>query len=368
MVHTFSAPRTHGQKNNGQRLNIYEMNAAARAAFLERITQHCMAFQGADLTRSVSQAGLNVAIYAVLIAAIILSVKTGFWPIALLLSPLAAGMLVKLFIIQHDCGHGSYFKNKRFNHALGFFLSLLTFTPYGFWRDAHNRHHASSGDLNRRGIGAVDTLTVDEYRALSPWRKRLYRLYRHPAFMIFFGAPLYFLVGQRLPLAGPMPYAEVYYGFKTSKIWKSVMTLNLALVVFYGAIGFVVGFGALAFAVIPAVSGAAWIGVWLFYVQHQYEDSFWAERPRWNYAEAAIFGSSHYKLPAPLRWMTGNIGLHHIHHLASRIPNYRLMECYRSSEDLLRLPVLTMRESLKCARLRLWDEAQRKMVSFAAVR
>ncbi|MFC2951419.1 fatty acid desaturase [Marinicaulis aureus] len=340
--------------------------ADVRAEILRRIVSHCAQFQTVDLRRSIGQAALSLALYFGLMAGLFALVKTGNWPLALLASPVAGLLLVKLFTIQHDCGHGSYFKNKRANHALGFLISILTFTPYGFWRDAHNRHHASSGDLDRRGVGGVDTLTVEEYRALSPGKRIMYRVYRHPVVMIVIGAPLYFFILQRFPLAGPMPFAEIYHGMKLRQIWRSVATLNLALVLVYGALAFWLGLGTVALVVLPVVSIAAWAGTWLFFVQHQYEDTYWASRPEWNYAEAAIFGSSHYKLPTPLRWFSGNIGLHHIHHLASRIPNYRLMECYRASEDLLALPVMTIRDSIHCARLALWCTERRKMVSFSA--
>ena len=348
--------------------NFDQAKDRAKEEMLRRIVEHCKRYQGPDASRSLGQFVLNFSIYAVLAGLMLFAVKSGYWPIALLLSPLAGGMLVKLFIIQHDCGHGSYFNNRYANHALGFFISLLTFTPYAYWRDAHNRHHASSGNLDRRGIGAVDTLTVEEYQRLTPMKQWMYRFYRHPSVLIFFGSPIYFLILQRLPMAGPTPYCDVYQGLKASQIWRSVVGLNIALVFFYGAFSLIFGLGAVALVVIPALSVAAWVGTWLFFVQHQYEDAYWAQKSDWDYTEAAIFGSSHYKLPTPLRWMTGNIGLHHIHHLASRIPNYRLMECYKASSDLLSLPAMTMRESLNCARLALYDATHGRMVSFAAAR
>lgn len=334
---------------------------------LRRIIAHCRRYEGPELHRSLSQAALSLAIFFALVGVMIALAGAGLWYVSLPISIVAGGVLVKLFTIQHDCGHGSYFENRRAANALGFFISLLTFTPYGFWRDAHNRHHASSGDLERRGIGAVDTLTVEEYRALPPAKRFLYRAYRNPLVLILVGAPFYFLVMQRLPLCGPMPFTEVYSGLKLEKIWKSVMALNIGLVVFYGALMAAFGVWPVLIAVVPTMTVAAWAGTWLFFVQHQYEDAYWAEKPEWNFAEAAIFGSSHYELPKVLRWFTGNIGLHHIHHLASRIPNYRLPECFRSSRELLALPRMNMRESLACARLALWDRAQRKMIPFSAL-
>lgn len=339
-----------------------------RLELLRRIAQHCRNYQGPDLKRSIGQTALSLGLYLGLTAAVIAAVSAGWWIVAVILAPLTAGLLVKLFTIQHDCGHGSYFRNKAANTALGWTISLLTFTPYGFWRDAHNRHHASSGDLSRRGIGGVDTLTVEEYLALPRFKRIAYRLYRHPVVMIVIGAPLYFLVLQRLPLTGPMPFAETYQTVDPRKAWKSVLGLNVGLVAFYGALVSAFGIVPVLSAVLPAIVIAAWIGTWLFFVQHQYENAYWAGREEWSYAEAAIYGSSHYDLPRPLHWITGNIGLHHIHHLASRIPNYRLFECLRGSEDFLRLPRLSMADSVKCARLALWDAAQKKMISFAALK
>ncbi len=339
-----------------------------RLTALRRIVDHCKSFQGADLKRSLAQAAFSLVVYCALVAAMIASARAGFWGVSLLLAPVAGGLLVKIFTIQHDCGHGSFFRNRRANDALGFLLSILTFTPYGFWRDAHNRHHAGSGDLDRRGVGAVDTLTVEEFRALPKAERVMYRIYRHPVVMIIFGAPVYFFFLQRLPLAGAMPFAKTYHGLRLSQIWKSVAALNLALIAIYGGLGLAFGAGAVALAILPAVTIAAWVGTWLFFVQHQYEDSYWARKPDWSYAEAAIYGSSHYHLPKPLRWLTGNIGLHHIHHLASGIPNYRLPECYRASKDLLALPKMSVRESVACARLALWDEARGKMVPFRALK
>jgi omega-6 fatty acid desaturase (delta-12 desaturase) len=339
---------------------------SSQEEMLRRIVLHCKEYQGADLTRSLGQASLALTIYGALIALMFVCIKIGAAWVLLLLAPLAAGILVKLFTIQHDCGHGSFFKSRMANNALGFFISILTFTPYGFWRDAHNRHHASSGHLDKRGIGAVDTLTVDEFEKLSPRRKFLYRAYRHPAVLILLGAPVYFFLIQRIPFAGPMPFTETYQGLKTSQIWKSVMALNAALFLFYGGLSIAFGVGAVAMVVLPVVTISAWAGTWLFFVQHQYEDTYWARGRKWNYTKAAIFGSSHYDLPKVLHWFSGNIGFHHIHHLSSLIPNYRLSECFHQSEDLKSLPRLSVRESLMCARLALWDEANEKMVPFGA--
>jgi omega-6 fatty acid desaturase (delta-12 desaturase) len=186
--------------------------------------------------------------------------------------------------------------------------------------------------------------------------------------MIFFGAPVYFLILQRLPLTGPTPYSATYETWSGARGWRSVVALDAAMLAFYGGLVALLGGATVALVFLPIAILSAWAGAWLFFVQHQYEDAYWAEREEWNYAEAALLGSSHYDLPKFLHWLTGNIGLHHIHHLASRIPNYRLFECLRASEDLLKLPRLSLLESLRCARLALWDKAQRKMISFRALR
>lgn len=335
---------------------------------LARISEHCKSYQGAQLSRSVKQALLNASLYIAVIALMLVLVKTGYWPVAVLMAPAAGLLLVKMFTIQHDCGHGSYFKSKRANNIVGWCISVLTFTPYGYWRDSHNRHHAGSGNLDRRGLGAVDMLTLAEFNKLSPKRRFLYRFYRHPLVLLAFGPPFYFIFMQRLPLNNTLPFMETYNSMKLSQIWRSVVLLDVVIVAFYGALSLWLGLGAVALVVLSAVSVASWVGAWLFYVQHQYENAYWENNGNWNYEAAALLGASHYDLPSPIRWVTGNIGLHHIHHLCSLIPNYRLQECYEASEDLKAWPKMTFLESLKSTRLALWDEAKRKMISFKAAR
>lgn len=340
---------------------------ALQDAALARIVAHCNSFRGGELPRSLGQLFLNLALFAGLTAAMYGAFYLGAWPITILLALPAAGMLTRLFIIQHDCGHGAFFKSRRANHAVGWALSLLTFTPYGFWRDAHNRHHANSGNLTRRGMGGVDTLTVEEYQHLTPFKQKLYKFYRNPLTLLILGPPIYFLFLQRIPIASPMPYSEVYHGMKGPRIWQSVMLLNIVLVVFYGVLAYIFGLLATLIVFVSIISIAGIIGAWLFYIQHQYEDAYWRPHAEWDYTQAALYGSSHYALPPVLQWFTGNIGLHHVHHLCSLIPNYRLTECYKSSPDLQKLPKLTFADSLKSARLSLWDEGQGRMVGFSAV-
>jgi omega-6 fatty acid desaturase (delta-12 desaturase) len=268
----------------------------------------------------------------------------------------AGGLLVRLFIVQHDCGHGSFFSSRAANTWIGRALSVLTLTPYGYWRRSHALHHASAGDLSRRGIGDVDTLTVSEYRALSGWQKAKYRLYRHPAVLHVLGPPLYFILLQRLPFAQALP---------TRDVWRSIMGLNAALLIVYGAFAAVVGLWVALLVVIPVACVASWVGGWLFYVQHQFEHTRWDEGELWDFQTGALGGSSYYVLPPVLQWFTGNVGLHHIHHLNSRIPNYRLQACLEAEPILASISRLTLRESLGCIGLALWDEERRKLVSFS---
>ena len=225
-----------------------------------RITEHCERYAGGAAWRSVGQLVLNLLIYGALISGSFVAVAQGWWGISVLAAPFAAFMLVRIFIIQHDCGHGSFFKSALANHVVGWMLSLLTVTPYGFWRDSHNRHHAGSGNLHKRGIGAIDTLTVAEFSRLSKNDQRLYKIYRNPLTMFFIGPPIYFLVLQRFPIGGSLPFSKSYAGMQTSQIWRSVMALNLGLVLFYGAIAWGFGASSTAIVFIPIISISAAIG------------------------------------------------------------------------------------------------------------
>lgn len=276
------------------------------------------------------------------------------WLYALLLLP-AGGLLVRLFMIQHDCGHGSFLPRRWSNDWIGRVIGILTLTPYDHWRRAHAVHHATSGNLDQRGVGDIDTLTVREYRAL-PWRRRLlYRLYRNPLVMFGIGPFYLFVLQNRLPLGamrkGWMP-------------WVSTMATNAAIVAAAALLIRAIGLGPFLLVHLPVVALGATAGVWLFYVQHQYEGTLWDKGDDWNAHEAALHGSSHYDLPAILRWFTGNIGVHHVHHLSSRIPFYRLREVLRDHPELREVGRLTLWQSFRCVRLVLWDEEKRRMVTF----
>jgi acyl-lipid omega-6 desaturase (Delta-12 desaturase) len=276
------------------------------------------------------------------------------WATPLIAIP-AAGFLVRLFMIQHDCGHGTFFSHRRANDWVGRVIGVLTITPYDFWRRTHAIHHASAGNLDRRGIGDVDTLTAREYRALSRWGRLKYRLYRHP--LVMFGlAPAYlFLLRHRLPVG------LMHHGWQP---WGSTMATNLAIALIVAVLVWFIGLKAFLLVHLPIMLLAAAVGVWLFYVQHQFERTTWERDGTWSLHDAALHGSSHYDLPALLRWFTANIGLHHVHHLCSRIPYYRLPRVLRDHPELRDIGRLTLRESLRCVPLALWDEERNRLVSF----
>lgn len=283
-----------------------------------------------------------------------LSVGLGFWLGVMLVLP-AAAFLLRLFMIQHDCGHGSFFANRRFDDWTGRVIGVLTLTPYDYWRRTHAAHHATAGNLDERGIGDIATLTVAEYRALGRLGQLAYRLYRHPLVMFGIGPAWLFVFKQRLPFgmmrdgAGP---------------WVSTMATNAAILAL--AITLIWIFGLVPFLAVylPIVLLAGAAGIWLFYVQHQFEDTHWSEGTEWQFPAAALHGASHYDLPPFLRWITGNIGVHHVHHLASRIPYYRLPEVLRDHPELADIGRITLWQSLQCVRLVLWDERRDKLVSF----
>ncbi|MEI9901877.1 MAG: fatty acid desaturase [Hyphomicrobium sp.] len=279
--------------------------------------------------------------------------------LTLLLALPAAGLLVRLFVVQHDCGHGSFFRTRNTNDWVGRVIGAFTLTPYDAWRRSHNSHHANSGNLDERGIGDIDTLTVREYLGRSPWRRLCYRVYRHPFIMFGIGPAYLFLVRHRLPFG----YMRKGWG-----PWVSTMATNAATATLITAMIWLVGAGPFLLVHLPITLLAASMGVWLFYVQHQFEETTWADDPNWNLHDAALHGSSHYDLPPALHWLSGNIGIHHVHHLCSRIPFYRLPEVLRDHPELGNTSRLTIKESLETVRLALWDEDLRRLISFDELR
>jgi acyl-lipid omega-6 desaturase (Delta-12 desaturase) len=309
--------------------------------------------------RSVIELVITVVPLALLWVLMWATLDLGYW-FCLLLAVPAAGFLVRLFMIQHDCGHGAFFRHRLTNDWVGRVIGVLTLTPYDFWRRTHAIHHASSGNLDRRGIGDIDTLTVREYQARSWWGRLGYRLYRHPFVMFGVGPAYLFILQHRLPV-GLMRGG----GWQP---WISTMATNAAIAAVVTTVIWFVGVGPFLLVHLPIAIFAGSIGVWLFYVQHQFEDTFWAEEQTWDMHAAALHGSSHYALPAILRWFTANIGIHHVHHLCSRIPYYRLPDVLRAYPELVATGRLTLVQSLCCVRLVLWDEGHRRLVSFRDMR
>jgi omega-6 fatty acid desaturase (delta-12 desaturase) len=335
-----------------------------RAAHLKHLSDHCQSYRGSDMGRGLFQLVSTLVLFFAAIAVMFVAFHHGiYWLYALLMVP-ASGLAVRLFIIQHDCGHGSFFASRRANTATGRFLSVFTFIPYDLWRRAHNLHHAGSGNLDRRGAGDIDTLTVHEYKALSPRQQRLYRMFRHPLFLLVLGPPLFILFGLRLPPVQSVPFLDNYHPVTPRDAWRSVMGLNLSLVLIYGSIVALLGWKTGLLVYLPVVVTGFWIGVWLFFIQHQFEDAYWNHKDKWSYQEAALQGSSYYVLPRLLQWFTGNIGFHHIHHLCPGIPNYRLEQCFNTNSDLANCRRITFRDGLKSIRLALWDEDSGKMIRF----
>jgi omega-6 fatty acid desaturase (delta-12 desaturase) len=309
--------------------------------------------------RSLVEILITLAPFALLWAATWLGLYFGYYWISLLLAIPAAGFLVRLFMIQHDCGHGSFFRSRWLNDWIGRVLGVLTLTPYDFWRHTHAVHHASSGNLSRRGMGDIDTLTVREYLALSWWGRLRYRLYRHPVVMFGLGPTYMFILQHRLPVG------LMRDGWRP---WLSTMLTNLGIALIAAVLIYFIGIKAFLLVHLPIMLLAGAAGVWLFYVQHQFEETVWADETSWNRQDAALHGSSHYDLPGVLRWFTANIGVHHVHHLSSGIPFYRLRDVLRDHPDLGNVGRLTLLQSLRCVRLVLWDESSRKLVSFRELR
>ncbi len=318
--------------------------------------QAVAAYQNPDLRRSLWQIVNSLAPFMALWYLAYRLLAVSYW-LTLATDVLAAGFLVRVFIIFHDCGHGSFFKSKAANDSVGFVTGVLTLTPYYEWRHEHALHHATAGDLDRRGRGDVWTMTVSEYRAASFWQRVGYRLYRNPLVMFGVG-PLYvFLLKQRLPRPG-----------SGARERMSVHLANLALTVIVAALAITIGLKAVVLVHLPIllISGAA--GVWLFYVQHQFAEVYWQRGGQRDYVDVALKGSSLFALPRVLQWFSGNIGFHHIHHLSPRIPNYRLEKCYREQPLFQKVDRITLLGSLRTLRLRLYDEQAQRLVGFGALR
>jgi omega-6 fatty acid desaturase (delta-12 desaturase) len=309
--------------------------------------------------RSVFELAITVGALALLWAAMWAALYVGYW-LTLLLAVPAAGFLVRVFLIQHDCGHGAFFRERATNDWVGRILGVLTFTPYDVWRRAHAAHHATTGNLDRRGVGDIETLTVGEYRARSWLGRAAYRLYRNPVILFGVGPAYVFILQHRLPWGGMMRD-----GWRP---WLSSIATNFAIACAAVGMMFLIGPWEFIGIQLPVLMLAASIGVWLFYVQHQFEDTMWARNEDWRPDEAALYGSSYYKLPGPLEWLTANIGMHHIHHLSSRIPYYRLPHVMRAHPPLQRVGRVTLIQSIRNVRLTLWDETRQRLIPFRGLK
>ena len=313
-------------------------------------------YQKPSLGRAIWQIVNTLVPYALTWYAMYLCKAISWW-LVLPLAVLAGGLLVRVFIIFHDCGHGSFFKSTKATDLTGFITGILTFTPYFHWRWEHAIHHASAGNLDERGTGDVWTMTVQEYLAASRWKRFSYQLSRNP-FILFIIAPLFlFVIHQRFPA-----------GKANARERHSVYLMNVAILAM--AVALSLTFGVMAYVIIQLtvlmVAGGA--GVWMFYVQHQFEDVYWERGEDWSYVSAALHGSSFYKLPRILQWFSGNIGFHHIHHLSPRIPNYNLERCHKADPLFQQVKPVTLFSSLKCITYRLWDEKSRKLVGYGHLR
>lgn len=303
--------------------------------------------------RSSFELGVTVGAFVLLWALAWHAMAISAW-LTLAISVCNAAFLLRLFAIQHDCGHSAFLKNRVLCDWLGRIIGVATLTPYDVWRYSHALHHSSSGNLGRRGIGDIHTLTVAEYQGRSPAGRLLYRLYRHPLVLFGLGPGYLFFLQNRLPLGLT----------KHAKYWVSSMGTNVVIFFALSIIYYFGGVMPILLIFLPSTLIAATAGVWLFYVQHQFEDTHWETDKEWDLHDAALHGSSHYVMPAVLQWLSANIGIHHVHHLFSRIPFYRLPEVLSEHHDLATSNRMTIRQSFQSARLHLWDEKRKKLVSF----
>jgi acyl-lipid omega-6 desaturase (Delta-12 desaturase) len=314
-------------------------------------------YQGSNVGRSLFQLVTTLGLLVVTLVAMYKLLHVAPWATALLALP-AAGFFIRTFIIMHDCSHGSFLPWPKVNDAVGFVTGVLMLTPYSQWRREHALHHASSGDLDRRGNGDVTTITVREYLSMSAWGRFRYRLFRNPAVLLGLG-PLHMIVLQRFRTRSKAT--------GSTQLWNVWMT-NVAIAGLVATFVLAAGAKSVLVVYLPAYYLATMAGVWLFYVQHQFEDAYWESHENWDYATAAVHGSSYLRLPRVLQWFTGNIGLHHVHHLGPRIPNYRLQRAHDENPIFHVAPVMTIRKGLKALTLTLYDEQKRRLVRFRDLR
>jgi acyl-lipid omega-6 desaturase (Delta-12 desaturase) len=302
------------------------------------------------VSRSVWQLINSIVPYILLWVLMVFTLKISFW-LTLPLIILAAGFLIRIFIIFHDCGHGSFFSSKKLNFYIGSACGIMAFTPYHRWTDLHRAHHQTVGNLDKRGLGDVWTLTVEEYLALSPFKRFSYRFFRHPAVLLGIGGIATFIVGNRFTKRS-----------MTRKQRLNIYATNVIMLAAAGLICWLIGWQAFLLIQLPVIYLASIGGIYLFYLQHQYDEVIWARQEEWDYKKMALEGSSFFKLPGILRWFTGNIGFHHVHHLGPTIPNYNLPKCHAENEIFQQVKPITFFESFKSLSIRFWDEASKRAV------
>lgn len=326
------------------------INTTAAKELINRLNEYAKA----DNKTASFEIGVTVGGFFALFAVILWGVLHQYWAVYILL-PLAGVLVTRMFTIQHDCGHGSYFSAQKANTVAGNLLGVLTLTPYYYWKKNHAFHHAFSGNLDKRGIGDVDTYTVNEYKAL-PWKKRAwYRLYRNPAFMLIVSPMLLFGLKHRLPIDNP---------FHSVKSWASVMLTNLGIFLALFTLVHFCGPEAFFLVYLPVLWVGSAISVGGFYIQHQYPDAYWSKGTEWKHFDAGLYGSSYFDFPKVFNWLFNHINLHHIHHLNLHVPSYRLQECLSAVPEMQTAPRRTYKDVLCCFRLALWDEDKKKMVGF----
>jgi acyl-lipid omega-6 desaturase (Delta-12 desaturase) len=311
-------------------------------------------YWGADTRRSVTQLLTSAIPFALLWYAMLRSLEIGYW-LTLLLALPTAGFTIRLFIIQHDCGHGSFFKSRALRDWVGRTIGVLLLTPYDYWRKTHAYHHAHSGNLDFRGFGDVDTITVREYRALSRLKQLQYRIYRHPLVLFGVGPAYQFFFKHRYPWDAPREWKQA---------WRSVWWTNAAIVGVLVLMAATIGLRRFLMVQIPVTAIGSTLGVWMFYVQHQFEHTYWNWQNSWDYYDASLYGSSYLVLPSPLQWLTGNIGVHHIHHMSARIPNYKLQKVHDENSEFHAVTKVRFSDTLRLINLALWDEEGRRLIRF----
>ncbi len=330
------------------------MDVQAERDLLQRIKK----FSTPNNKTAIFELSVTCLAFLVLAGVMIYNINHVHW-LTFALLPLAAVLITRIFTIQHDCGHGSFFEDMAANDWVGRAIGLLTLTPYDYWRRTHAMHHATSGNLDRRGLGVIEMLTVEEYLALPPIRRLGYRLYRNPAVMFGLGPTFVFFLQQRLPIG------LMKDGWRP---WASTLGNTAIAAAGIGVMMWLLGVAPVILVNFTTMVVAATIGVWLFFVQHQYEGVSWSRNGVWKRDDAALHGSSHYDLPQPLRWLTANIGIHHVHHLSARIPFYRLPQVLKDHPELHDVSRIGLWDSFKNARLALWDERAQRLVSFRDIR